>query len=256
MRLGIIGAGNLAAAMARGWSGAEGGPDEIVLTDSGSGRAERLAAEVGGSFVAGNAELGESADVIVFAFKPAGLDQVAPEVADAGKPVISALGATSLEQLAGLLPGVPVVRTMPNIAVELRRGVICWSASEEVDPALRERLLALLKMLGTTIELEDRLIDPATAVMGCSPAYLALVAEALTEAGVAEGLSEDAAREMVTETLAGTAELLDQRHTLDLRRAVASPGGSTEAGLEALESGSLRETLEAAVSASLERMRG
>lgn len=246
----------MAAAMSRGWTGAEDGPGEILLTDSGSGSAERLAAEVGGRSVASNAELAASAEVIVLAFKPAGLDAVAPEVAGAGKPVISILGATSLERLAEALPGVPVVRAMPNIAVELRRGVICWSAAEDVDEGLRGRLVALLEALGMTIELEDRLIDPATAIMSCSPAYLALVAEALTEAGVREGLSEDAAREMVTETLAGTAELLEQRHTLDLRRAVASPGGSTEAGLEALESGSLRETLAAAVSASMEKMRG
>jgi len=246
----------MAAAMARGWAEAEDGPDEILVTDSGSGRAERLAAEIGGEAAASNAELAEGAELIVFAFKPAGLDTVAPEVAKAGKPVISVLSATSLERLGEALPGVPVVRTMPNIAVELRRGVICWSAAEDVNQELRERIASLLGVLGTPIELDDQLMDPATAIMGCSPAYLALVAEALTEEGVGEGLPEEVAREMVTETLAGTAALLEERHTLDLRRAVASPGGSTEAGLEALERGSLRETLAAAVHASLEKMRG
>jgi len=93
-------------------------------------------------------------------------------------------------------------------------------------------------------------------VMGCAPAYLALAVEALADAGAAAGLDAELARELVVETTAGTAELLAERHPADLRRAVASPGGSTEAGLEALDREGAREAFEAAVRASLERMRG
>jgi pyrroline-5-carboxylate reductase len=92
--------------------------------------------------------------------------------------------------------------------------------------------------------------------MGCAPAYLALAVEAIAAAGVKAGLDEALARELVVETSAGTAELLRERHPTDVRRAVASPGGSTEAGLEALDREGGREAFEAAVAASLERMAG
>jgi pyrroline-5-carboxylate reductase len=255
MKVGIIGAGNMAAAMARGWHGATDGPESIMLSDSGSGRAERLAAEIGGEAVAENAELAERSDLIVLAVKPAALDAVATEISGTGRTVISVLGATSLARLREALPEAPLVTAMPNVAVEVRRGVICWAASEELDASARERIEAVLSLLGTAIELDESLIDPATAVMGCSPAYIALFAEALTDAGVREGLPEAQAQLMVTETLAGTAALLEVHHTLRLRRAVASPGGSTAAGLAALERGSMRAAVGDAVRASLERMR-
>ena len=120
------------------------------------------------------------------------------------------------------------------------------------DPEVRE----LLGRLGHVVELPDEDFDAATAVMGCAPAYLALAVEAIADAGAAGGLDEGLARELVVETTAGTAELLRLRHPTDVRKAVASPGGSTEAGLEALDREGVREGFEAAVRASLERMRG
>jgi pyrroline-5-carboxylate reductase len=114
----------------------------------------------------------------------------------------------------------------------------------------------LLDCLGHVVELPDSEFDAATAVMGCAPAYLALAVEALADAGAAAGLDQELARELVVETTEGTAELLRRRHPADVREAVASPGGSTEAGLEALDRAGAREAFEAAVRASLERMRG
>jgi pyrroline-5-carboxylate reductase len=254
MKVGIIGAGNMAAAMARGWHAATDGPESILLSDSGSGRAERLAAEIGGE-AAANAELAERSDVVVLAVKPAALDAVAAEISGTDRIVISVLGATSLERLREVLLEAPLVAAMPNVAVEVRRGVICWAASEDLDAVARERIEALLSLLGTAIELDESLIDAASAVMGCSPAYIALFAEALTDAGIREGLPEAKAQLMVTEALAGTAALLEVHHTLRLRRAVTSPGGSTAAGLAALERGSMRAAIADAVTASLERMR-
>ncbi len=108
---------------------------------------------------------------------------------------------------------------------------------------------------GGLVELEDELFDAATAVMGCTPAYLALVIEAIAEAGAADGLERELAHSMVVDAAAGTAELLRHHHPAALREAVASPGGSTEAGLEALEDEDVREAFEAAVRASLARMR-
>jgi len=229
--------------------GLQGKVDDLLFSDGGSGRAGELAAELSGEAVASNSELAERADVIVLAVKPARLDEVAGDLGGA-KVVVSLLGATSLDRVRDAFPGSEVVRVMPNIGVEVRKGVLCVAG--EPDPALR----AMLESLGHVVELPDSQFDAATAVMGCAPAYLALAVEAIADAGAADGLDEELARELVVETTVGTAELLRVRHPADVRKAVASPGGSTEAGLEALDREGAREAFEAAVRASLERMRG
>lgn len=246
MIVGFVGSGNMAAAMARGLRGAVEG---MLFTDSGSGRAAELAAELGGEAVASNLELAERADVVVLAVKPAKLGEAAAELGGA-KEVVSLLGATSLEAVRAAFPDAEVVRVMPNVGVEVRRGVLCMAG--EPDAELR----AALEGLGRVVELPDSQFDAATAVMGCAPAYLALAVEAIADAGAADGLAPELARELVVETAAGTAELLREHEPAALRRAVASPGGSTEAGLEALDREGAREAFEAAVRASLERMRG
>jgi pyrroline-5-carboxylate reductase len=246
MVIGFVGSGSMAGAMARGL---KDGADELLFTDSGSGRAGDLATEVGGEAVASNGELAQRADVVVLAVKPRKLDEVAGELAEA-KVVVSLLGATSLERVRGVFPGAKVVRVMPNVGVEVRRGVLVVAG--EPDEGLR----VMLEGLGHVVELPDAQFDAATAVMGCAPAYLALAVEAIADAGAADGLDPELARELVVETTAGTAELLRVRHPADVRMAVASPGGSTEAGLEALDREGAREAFEAAVRASLGRMRG
>src|ERR1051326_4551220 len=245
MIVGFCGAGSMAAAMARGLKDAV---PRMLFTDSGSGRAAELAARVEGEAVSTNAELAQRADVVVLAVKPAMLDDAAAELAGA-EVVVSLLGGTSLEKVRAAFPGAEVVRVMPNVAVEVRRGVLCVAG--QADPELR----AMLERLGHVVELDDSEFDAATAVMGCAPAYLALAVEAIADAGAADGLDAELARELVVETTAGTAELLGIRHPADVRRAVASPGGSTEAGLEALDRHGARRAFEAAVKASLERMR-
>jgi len=245
MVIGFVGSGSMAAAMARGWAGEF---ERMLFSDSGSGRAAELAAELGGEVV-GNAEIAERADLVVLAVKPAALDAVAPQLAGARR-VLSALGATSLERLSAVLPDAELLRVMPNVGTEVRRGVLCIAG--EASPEVRGKL----ELLGHVVELPDSDFDAATAIMGCAPAYLALAVEALADAGAAAGLDPELARELVVETTAGTAELLRVRHPADVRRAVASPGGSTEAGLEALDREGARGAFEAAVEASLERMRG
>jgi pyrroline-5-carboxylate reductase len=246
MIVGFCGSGNMAAAMARGLSGQV---DGMLFTDGGSGHAAELASDFGGDAVSSNGELAERADVVVLAVKPAKLEDAAAELGKA-KVVVSLLGATSLETLREAFPGVKVVRVMPNVGVEVRKGVLCVTG--DLDSGVRE----LLEGLGHVVGLPDSQFDAATAVMGCSPAYFALVVEAIADAGVADGLDAELARKLVAETAVGTAELLRSHRPADLRRAVASPGGSTEAGLEALDREGAREAFEAAVRASLERMRG
>jgi pyrroline-5-carboxylate reductase len=246
MIVGFIGSGSMAAAMARGWVGAV---EEMLFTDGGSGRATELAAEVDGRAVGSNAELAEAAGVLVLAVKPSRMGDVATEIGELAKPLVSLLGATSLESVRAAFPGADVFRVMPNVAVEVRRGVLCVAGGES------DEVRALLDLLGKTVELPDSEFDAATAIMGCAPAYLALAVEALADAGADAGLDEALARELVVETTAGTAELLQARHPADVRRAVASPGGSTEAGLEALDREGARDAFAAAVRASLERMK-
>jgi pyrroline-5-carboxylate reductase len=246
MVVGFCGSGNMAAAMARGWVGEV---DSMLFTDSGSGRAAELAGQLDGEAPGSNAELAARADLVVLAVKPAKLAEVATELRGA-KAVVSLLGATPLDTVQTAFPGSEVARVMPNVAVEVRRGVLCLAGF--AGPEAR----AMLDMLGHVVELPDAEFDAATAVMGCAPAYLALAVEAIAEAGAADGLDPGLARELVVETTAGTAELLRARHPADVRKAVASSGGSTEAGLEALDRGGAREAFAAAVRASLERMRG
>jgi pyrroline-5-carboxylate reductase len=244
MEIGFIGSGSMAAAMARGWRGAA---DRMVFSDSGSGRAQALAEELGGE-VGSNVEIAARADFVVVAVKPGKLDEVAPDL-QAAKKVVSILAAVPLARLQEAFPGAEVLRVMPNVGVEVHRGVMCvvGEASGETR--------GMLELLGHVVELPDEDFDEATAVMGCAPAYLALAVEALADAGAAAGLDEELARELVVETTAGTAELLRVRHPADVRKAVASPGGSTEAGLEALDREGASAAFAAAVEASLERMR-
>ena len=199
--------------------------------------------------MASNGELVERADVVVLAVKPAKLDDAAAELSEA-EVVVSLLGATSLERLQGAFPSAEVVRVMPNVGVEVGKGVLCVAGSAHAGAR------TMLERLGRVFDLPDSQLDAATAVMGCSPAYLALAVEAIADAGAADGLDAELARELVVETAVGTAELLRAHDPAALRKAVASPGGSTEAGLEALDREGAREAFEAAVRASLEGMRG
>jgi pyrroline-5-carboxylate reductase len=258
MRLGFVGAGNMAGGLARGWaaaSGEPGSPEAMLFADADSQKARKLAEEVGGEALKGNLALADSSDLVILAVKPNVLDEVAPDLVQAGTPVLSILAGTSLETLHDALPGIDLIRVMPNLGAQVRQAVLCVVFPEDTDDARRRRITELLGLVGEVIELDEGLIDAATAIMGCSPGYLALMAEVLLEAGVKEGLTEDQTMRMVAKAMNATGALLELHEPSALKRAVASPGGMTEAGLNALEERNLRETLLAAVDASLERVR-
>jgi pyrroline-5-carboxylate reductase len=246
MIVGFVGSGNMAAAIARGWAGEFEG---MLFSDSGSGRAQALAEELGGE-VASKEEIARRADLVVLAVKPGMLDEVAPDLQEA-KQIVSVLAVVSLERLEAAFPDAEhVLRVMPNVGVEVRQGVLCIAGSTS------EEARAKLELLGHVVEIPDGDFDEATAIMGCAPAYLALAVEAIADAGAKAGFDPELARELVVETTAGTAELLRRKHPADVRKAVTSPGGSTEAGLEALDREGAWLAFKAAVDASLERMRG
>jgi pyrroline-5-carboxylate reductase len=258
MRVGFVGAGNMAGGLARGWaaaSGEPGAPEAMLFADADPAKAKALAEEVGGEAMEGNVAVADGSDLVVLAVKPNILDEVAPDLVQAGTPVLSILAGTTLKSLHEALPGIDLIRVMPNLGAQLRQAVLCVVYGDRVGGKERERAEQLLSLLGDVIEIEEELIDAATAIMGCSPGYLALMAEVLVEAGVREGLTEDQALRMVSRAMSATGGLLEMHDPGVLKRAVASPGGMTEAGLDALEEHKIHETLNAAVDASLDRVR-
>lgn len=244
MRVGLIGAGNMARALARGWG------DPVLCSDSGSGRAAALAAELGGR-AASNAEVAEAADLVVLCHKPYQLDAVAAEIAGSVRAVASVLAGTSYDRLRSAYPGVPVFRLMPNTPVEVRHGVVCYAPPEGDEAALRMegRVLELFGRVGTIVAVEDRLFGVASSVSSVGPAYQALLAEAQVDAAVRLGLKPGVASELVVGTMTGSAALIAARDydTLRVRREVTSPGGTTARGLDALERSGIRSAFSAAI---------
>jgi pyrroline-5-carboxylate reductase len=227
--IGFVGAGNMAGAIARGLG------EPIYATDSGSGRAAILVAELGGKVMPTNAELFRLSETIFLGHRPDQLADIAHGIDATGKLVISMMGPTTVAQLQHAYPGAAVVRTMPNTPVEVRRGVVAVAAGGEAA-------VDLLSRLGRVVVLPEHQMDLATATAGVMPAYIAVLAEAAIDAAVCHGLDLKNATDMFLETMAGTAELLIKRNgdTLAVRREVGTPGESTVRGVAALERNNVR----------------
>ena len=249
MKLGLIGAGNMASALARGIG------EPVLVYDIDEAKARALAEELGGEALSSNAEVAERSDVLVLCHKPKQLDEVAADAGGQAKVVVSILAATSTESIAAVYPGASVYRFIPNIPAEVKRGVFCYVPGPGAEDDPEDEILELIGRTGTVIRLDDEpLIEPAMALMACGPGFLALVAETFAEAGAAHGLDPDDAMRMVVETMGGTADYL-AGHGYDgpaLRARVATPGGTTEKGLVALEERGLRDVTRAAVDAVVE----
>jgi pyrroline-5-carboxylate reductase len=243
MKIGFIGAGSMAAALARGLH------EPALVFDVQHERAEKLARQIGGEAVESGQAVAEKADVVVLAHKPAHLEDASKGVAGTARAVASIVAATPIERLEEVYPDVPVYRFIPNIPVEVGRGVLCYVPGTHASDGPEKGLLELLGRCGTVIRLDEPLLEPATAIMSCGPAFLALVVEAMADAGSRHGLDPDLALRLVVETMAGSAAFLDATG-LDaegLRGRVATPGGLTEQGLRVLEDKGLRDAFDAAV---------
>lgn len=245
----------MAGAIARGLARGGRAPELMLFADSGSGRAQGLADELGGERVENLEELADRSDVVFLAVKPAGLESVGPLIAGRTGAVVSVLGATPLARLSASLPDTPVLRVMPNLAVEIGSGVVCHAPAGSDAPGVAEAL-ALLEALGSVVEVPESQLDAATAVMGCAPAYIALAAGAIAEAGVEAGLDPELSARLVRESVEGVGRHLAERPPGPMQTAIASPGGSTEAGLETLAERDVEGAFKAAVEASLQRMAG
>ena len=200
----------------------------------------------------------------VFAVKPQVMRAVCESlagIAQAQRPLVISIAAgitgTQLERWLG--GALPVVRTMPNTPALLGAGVTGLHASSQVDATGRAFAETLLAAAGTTVWIDDEdLMDAVTAVSGSGPAYIFLLAEAMIEAGIAEGLPADAARTLALQTVLGAARMLtaaDAPDAAELRRRVTSPNGTTQAAIEAFEAGGLRMLVAQAIHAARERGR-
>ena len=235
----------MATALARGW----GKP--VLVSDVDHARAQALADELGGEAPGSNAYVADAADAVVLCHKPAQLGEVAEEIRGRVKAVVSILGGVPVADVEAAYPGKPVYRFMPNIPAEVGEGVFAYAPGSHAAEGPEREILETFGRIGTVVPTPEPLIDTAMAVMSCSPAFFALVVEALVDAGVRNGLQPDAAAEMAVGAMAGTAAVLRAhgQDTLALRRRVTSPGGSTARGLAALEGGGVREAFSSAVDA-------
>ena len=252
MKLGLIGAGNMASALARGIG------EPALVHDVDGPKAEALARELGGEAVGSGAELAERADVVVLCHKPQQLQEVAQGISGRPRVVASILAATTTAQIEKVYPGVPVYRFIPNIPAEVRKGVLCYVPGSLAGQGPEGQILELFGRAGTILRLdEEPLIEPAMALMSCGPAFMALIAESFADAGAQHGLEPDDAMRMVVETMGGTAAYLaaNDWDGEALRRRVATPGGATERGLIRLEDEDLRRICRAAVDAVVEGTR-
>jgi pyrroline-5-carboxylate reductase len=198
------------------------------------------------------------ADVVVVAVKPgdvvSALDAALPALRDDALVVSIAAGVT-IASLEAAVPGRPVVRAMPNTPALVRRGASAIAPGANASDAHLELAERMLGAVGTVVRLDERLLDAVTGLSGSGPAYVFLVTEALVEAGVLVGLTRPVAAQLVVQTLVGSAALLAQSEEGPeaLRAAVTSPGGTTAAGLRALEAAGVRAAFLDAVAAATRR---
>jgi pyrroline-5-carboxylate reductase len=260
--IGFIGAGTMATTIARGLLQAKVcEPEAIVASEPREARRREVELELGIRTREGNAEVAAMADVLILATKPQVFGLMLPEIAPAVRPetlVISiAAGVTNAAMEARLPKGTRVIRTMPNTPAMVRHGataVAPGTHATEEDVAVACRLF---ESIGIVEVLDESLLDAVTGLSGSGPAFIFVIIEALSDAGVKVGLHRRTAQTLAAQTVLGAAKLLIEtgEHPGRLKDMVCSPGGSTISGLQTLEAGGLRTTLISAVDAAANRSR-
>lgn len=258
-RLGIVGCGRMGEAILAGLLGAGTcAATDVVVADPRAEQLTRLRDEYGVDTTSDNAEpLG--ADVVLLAVKPQVLPRVLEDdgaAVDGDALVVSIAAGTSTGTIDQLLPNRPaIVRVMPNTPALVGAGVAVVAAGPRATAAHVDLVQELFAPLGLVRTLPESSLDAVTALSGSGPAYVFLLAEAMAEAGVLAGLSRDDAVALANQTVAGAGALLTAGlgSATELREAVTSPGGTTAAGLQALERGGVRAAVLDAVQAAAAR---
>jgi pyrroline-5-carboxylate reductase len=260
IRLAVIGTGVMGEAMMAGLVDRRlVDAARVVCSHPRAERRDALVAAHGVGVTADNAAAASTADIVLLAVKPQMLAPVLAELRGTLRDdqlVVSVIAGASTHALATNLQHPAVVRTMPNTPAQIGQGVTVWFATDSVDERGRARVRAMLSALGREFEVHDeRQVAMATAVSGTGPTYVFLFIEALTDAAVHLGFPRHVARELVLDTMSGSAEfaLRSGRHVAELRDMVTSPGGTSAEALYELEKGRLRTVVSDAVWAAFER---
>jgi len=259
-KIAMLGAGNMTEALVSGLLAAGlTTPGLLHATDIRAERRRWLQERYGIRVGAGNAEAASWAQVVILSVEPQVLDGVLEEIRPALAPgtlIISVAAGYSIGRIGGHLPpGMHIVRAMPNTPSSIMAGISAITFGPVVSNAEQALAKAMFEAVGNVIVVEERLMDAVTALSGSGPAYVFLMIEALADGGVKVGLPRSTAETLAAQTVAGAAQMVltTGEHPGRLKDRVASPGGTTIAGLHKLEEGGLRATLIAAVEASARR---
>jgi pyrroline-5-carboxylate reductase len=259
-KLGIIGGGAMGAAFAKGVvsSGALK-PREVIVADLDEPRLQMLARDLGVKITTDNAAAVSDAEIILLAVKPAIVPVVVESIAgivSSAQLIISIAAGVSLEAIESRLPdGIGVIRSMPNTPCQIGAGAIGFSAGKSATP---DQIMAAKKIfdaVGISVEVPEKLLSAVTGLSGSGPAYVYLMIEALSDAGVRVGLPRATALKLAAQTVYGAAKMVidEDAHPAMLKDQVTSPGGTTIAALDALEKAGFRSALMEAVKAAAKR---
>lgn len=258
----FLGAGSMNGSILRGVLAAGTEAGRVRATTRSASSAEALHEKIGVEVFAGesdreaNTKAVAGADVVLLGVKPYAILDLAREIAPALDPatvVVSVAAGVTLDALQKALPdGQPVVRCMPNTPSSVGRGALSVTPGEHTSAEQLARVRELLSTVGTVVEVPEHLIRAVTGVSGSGPAYVFYLAEAMQQAGERLGLDPETARVLAKETVSGAGELLrpDDADPAALRRAVTSPGGTTEQAITTFDEKGLREIVAAGAEAS------
>ena len=255
--VGIIGAGKIGGSLLVRL--AESGDFDLTVSDIHPEQLEPYK-KYGIRTTRSNRELAESSELVLVAVKPWDVAQVlteiSPAIEDTDRAITSVAAGVSIARITEKLPpGTPVLRVMPNVCASVGLGSAVVTANEP-GRAMLPTVMDMFHHVGDVMELPERLFDAATALHGSGPAYVALFADALIQAGVREGIPRDVARRLVVETIGGTAVLLKDRSAHQVRDEVMTPGGTTAAAFVAMEKAGFVAAVYDGVNAATERARG
>jgi pyrroline-5-carboxylate reductase len=253
--IGFVGGGNMAEAMIKGM--AAKGMKDIMVAEPREERRRELAAAYGVAATSSNVEVVSTSDIVILAVKPQNmgsvLDEIAPAVTEE-KTVVSIAAGITLAYLESRLKTKQLIRVMPNTPALVQEGMSVMSLCGCFYGPGVDTVKSILMSIGSVLVLPEEMMDAVTAVSGSGPAFFALFAEAMIAAGAKMGLSAADSSLLVTQTLLGTARLLDTGMSPGkLRIMVTSPGGTTEAGLKVFEERELQGVVADALEAARKR---